>query len=116
MSLKRVLDKLENLGLSHSDALVYIYLAKTGPKKGRDLLKDLGIKKQFLYLSLKKLREKKIVVVNNKTPLIFSAVAFEKVIDLLINIKVEQSKAILETKKELLSRWKSVDWKNNNNS
>jgi len=116
LSLKRVIEKLENLGLSHSDAMVYIYLAKTGPKKGLDLSKDLRLKKQVLYLSLKKLQEKKIVLANNKIPSTFSAVTFEKILDLLINIKAEQSKAILETKEELLSRWKSVDWKNNNHS
>ena len=111
-----MIEKLETLGLSNGDAVLYIYLAKNGPKKARNLSEELGITKQHLYARLKKLQEKKIITTNNKIPAVFYAVAFEKVLDLLVSIKTEQSEAILETKKELLSRWRAVDWKNNNRS
>jgi len=32
------------------------------------------------------------------------------VVELLISIKVEQAKAIKETKKELLDSWRSISW------
>ena len=113
MSLKRVLEKLESLGLSHTDSVLYIYLAKNGPKKGRDLRNILKMSKQNLYLSLKNLRNKQIVIANNESPSEYCAVSFEKVLDLLIEIKIKQSEVILETKKGLLSNWRSIDWKNN---
>lgn len=113
LSLDRVLKSLVSLGISQSDAEVYIYLAKEGPKKVGDLANALELSRQQLYLSLKKLREKQIVKTSDDRPSIFSAIAFEEVIDLLIKIKKEQSASILETKKELLSSWKSADWKNN---
>jgi sugar-specific transcriptional regulator TrmB len=116
LSLKRVIEKLETLGLSNGDAMLYIYLAKDGPKKARDLSDELGITKQQLYARLRKLQEKKIITKNSQMPSIFCAVAFEKVLDLLVSIKAEQSEAILETKKELLSKWRAVDWKNNKRS
>lgn len=61
LSLKRVIEKLETLGLSNGDAMLYIYLAKNGPKKARNLSDELGIAKQQLYTRLKKLQEKKII-------------------------------------------------------
>ena len=113
LSLDRVLKSLVSLGISKSDAEVYIYLAKEGPKKASELANALEISRQKLYLNLKKLIEKQIVTTSDNKPSIFSAIAFEEAIDLLIQIKKEQSAAILETKEELISNWKSVDWKNN---
>jgi sugar-specific transcriptional regulator TrmB len=113
LSLDRVLKSLMSLGISQSDAEVYIYLAKNGPRKVSELSNALRLSRQQLYLNLKTLREKQIVKTSNKKPSIFSAIAFEEVINQLVKIKKEQSAVILETKRELLSSWKSVDWKNN---
>jgi sugar-specific transcriptional regulator TrmB len=113
LSLDRVLKSLVNLGISQSDAEVYIYLAKEGPKKASELANALERSRQQLYHNLKKLKEKQIVTTIDHKPSIFFAIAFEEAIDLLVKIKKEQSAALLETKEELLASWKSVDWKNN---
>jgi sugar-specific transcriptional regulator TrmB len=108
LSLERVLKTLEGFGLSRMDAKVYVYLAKKGPKKGRELANALQVTKQQLYPSLKNLKNKGVVTASLERPALFSAVAFEKVVELLIKIKVEQAKAIKETKEELLSSWRSM--------
>ena len=110
MSKERVLKTLEGLGLSRADAEVYVYLAKKGPRKGRRLANDLQITKQQLYPSLRNLEKKGIVTVSLDRPALFSAVAFEKVLELLITIKMDQAKAIKETKKELLNSWRFISW------
>jgi sugar-specific transcriptional regulator TrmB len=110
VSLERVLKTLEGFGLSRIDAEVYVYLAKKGPKKGRELANALQVTKQQLYPSLKNLKNKGIVTASLERPALFSAVAFEQVLELLIEIKVEQAKAIKETKKELLDSWRSISW------
>jgi sugar-specific transcriptional regulator TrmB len=109
LSLERVLKTLEGFGLSRTDAEVYIYLAKKGSRKGRELANALQITKQQLYPILKNLKNKGIVTVSPERPALFSAVAFEKVLELLITIKMDQAKAIKETKKELLNTWRSID-------
>jgi predicted transcriptional regulator len=43
LSLERVLKTLEGFGLSRTDAEVYVYLAKKGSKKGRELANALQI-------------------------------------------------------------------------
>ena len=113
MSLERVLKTLEGFGLSRMDAEVYVYLAKKGPKKGRDLANALQVTKQQLYPSLKNLKNKGVVTASLERPALFSAVAFEKVVELLIKIKVEQAKAIEETREELLSNWRDITKRDN---
>jgi sugar-specific transcriptional regulator TrmB len=108
LSKERVLKTLEGLGLSRVDAEVYVYLAKKGPRKGRKLANDLQITKQQLYPSLRNLEKKGIVTTSLDRPALFSALAFEKVLELLITIKMDQAKAIKETKKELLKSWLSM--------
>jgi sugar-specific transcriptional regulator TrmB len=113
LSLNRVFKALIELGLSQTDARVYIYLATKGSKSANEICDALKANKQIIYPSLKNLRNNRIITVNSKRPLIFSAVPFEEVLDMLIKKKFEQSEEILETKKELVKSWTSVDWNNN---
>jgi len=110
LTLERVLKTLEDFGLSRADAEVYVYLAKQGPKKGRELANALEVTKQQLYPSLKNLKKKGVVTASLERPALFSAVAFEEVIELLIAIKMEQAKAFEETKKELMDSWRLINW------
>jgi sugar-specific transcriptional regulator TrmB len=110
LSLERVLKTLESFGLSRTDSEVYLYLAKKGPKKGSEVANALQISKQKLYPSLRNLKHKGIVSASFDRHALFSAIAFEKVLELLITIKVDQAKAIRETKKELMDSWRSINW------
>ncbi|MBA4464327.1 MAG: helix-turn-helix domain-containing protein [Nitrosopumilaceae archaeon] len=111
MSLERVLKTLEAFGLSRSDSEVYLYLAKKGPRKGSEVANALKISKQQLYSSLKNLKNKGIVNTSFDRPALFSALAFEEVLELLIRIRVDQAKAIRQTKNELLKSWRSMKWR-----
>jgi len=113
MSLQRIFKTLVSLGLSQTDARVYIYLATKGSKKASQVCDSLKINKQLIYPSLKNLKKKQIITQNKKQVTIFSAVPFEVVLDMLIKIKFEQSEEILENKKKLIASWKSMDWNNN---
>jgi sugar-specific transcriptional regulator TrmB len=113
MSLERIFKALIELGLSQTDARVYIHLATKGSKSANQICDALKANKQIIYPSLKKLRNNRIIAVSSRRPLIFSALPFEEVLDMLIKKKFEQSEEILETKKELVKSWKSVDWNNN---
>jgi len=113
MSLERIFKALIELGLSQTDARVYIYLATKGSKKANQICDDLNVNKQIIYPSLKNLINKGAITVSSKRPAIFSAFSFEEVLDMLIKKKFDQSEEILEKKKELVKSWKSVDWNNN---
>ena len=108
MSLERVRRVIMDLGLSETDAQIYVFLALNGPHKGSELTREMNIYKEQLYRSLKKLEDKTIVKSSGETPILFSAVPFEAVLDLLVEIKKEQAKAFNEAKEELLSDWKRM--------
>jgi len=104
MSLERVIKALIGLGLSRSDAEIYVYLAKKGPDKAVALAVALNYNRKKLYTSLKTLRTKGLVT---KDRTIFSALPFEEALELLIKRKKEQTEVLQEIKKELLTTWKS---------
>jgi sugar-specific transcriptional regulator TrmB len=95
-------------GLKRTDAQVYIYLAKKGPHKGRDLSNALKLPKQQLYPCLKCLQSKGIVNATLERPALFSAVPFEKVLNLLIKAKMEEAQRMQQDKDEALSDWQSM--------
>ena len=105
-----MLKTLEAFGLSRTDSEVYLYLAKKGPIKGREVANALQISKQQLYPILKNLKDKGIINASVDRPALFSALAFEEVLELYITIKVDQAKVIKETKKELMKSWRSMNW------
>lgn len=99
---------LVNLGLSGTDAEVYVFLAVDGPQRGKNIAEALNLYKQQLYRSLKNLRDKGIVCASPERPANFSAVPLEKVVDLFVKAKTEQAKALQESREEFLATWKSL--------
>jgi sugar-specific transcriptional regulator TrmB len=109
LSKEEVLKTLVSFGLTQIDAQVYVFLAKKGAQKGRDIRKTLKITKQQLYPSLKNLQKMGIVSSTLEHPARFSAIPFEKVLDLFIKAKVEETQRLQQSKDEILSKWQVLD-------
>jgi sugar-specific transcriptional regulator TrmB len=116
LSLERILKALLTLGLSQTDAKIYIYLATEGPSKARRIINGLAINGRQVYRSLKRLRNKGITITNDERPSEFSAVPFEAVLDLLMKIKKEQAEALQASKEELISAFRTEEKKSNANN
>ncbi len=101
-----------SLGLSETEARVYIFLAKDGPHKGRDIAEALKLYKEQLYLSLKNLQNKGLVKASLEHPARFSSVPFENVLDSFKEAKLGKAQLIEEKKDELLLRWRTMIKKN----
>lgn len=114
MSLERVLRTLEGFGLSRVESEVYVYLAKAGPSKAEELGTGLRMTKQQLCPVLKGLKEKGIVASRSERPRLFSAIAFEELLNLLMKLGAEKAKAVKETKQELVDSWREITKQNNN--
>jgi sugar-specific transcriptional regulator TrmB len=107
-SQEKVLKTLVDLGLARIDAKVYVFLAKKGPKKARDIDGFLRISKQQLYPSLRSLQSKGLVNATLEHPARFSAVPFEKALDLFAKAKMEEAKIITQSKNKILTDWQSI--------
>jgi len=104
-----VLKALVSLGLSRRAAEVYVYLATKGPQKTADIASTLKLKKQQeLYSALKNLQEKRIVRANLNYSAHYSALPFEKAIDLLLEVKRKDAQSIEQNREEILSEWHSI--------
>ena len=115
LSLERVFKALTSLGLSESDARVYILLALKGPTKTGNIVNDLKMSRQQIHRSLKFLQDKRIVFADRKNQDVFSALLFEKALELLIETEEEKTEILLETKKSILQDWKTSTRKKNAN-
>lgn len=111
--MERIIKTLEGFGLKRMDAEVYIYLAKKGPLSAGEVATALKLSKQKLYRSLKNLQNKGVVTTEPEHPVSFSAIVFEKALDLLIRANIEQVKSVEETREELLSNWRDKTERNN---
>ena len=91
------------MGLSRTDAEVYVHLATKGPETARKISENLSINMRQIYRSLKNLQNKGIVMGNSEFPSEFSALAFEKAVDILLEMKHNQAKSLEESKAVLIS-------------
>ena len=112
MSLERMIRLLEGFGFSRVDAEVYVYLAKKGPQKIKDLRVGLRMAKQQLYPALKRLEKKGVV--KNEYAELFSALEIKEFLKLIVKMKVDQAKGIDHNKEELVAYWRNMVEKNNN--
>jgi HTH-type transcriptional regulator, sugar sensing transcriptional regulator len=64
--------------------------------------------KQQLYPSLKNLQSKGVVSVTLEHPAQFSAIPFEKVLDLYLKAKMEEVRRIQQSKDQILNDWQSI--------
>ena len=109
MSLKRVVKALVDLGLSSRDTEVYVYLAKKGPKSARNIGTTLNLSKRQLSESLRFLYGKGIIHRSFSRSTEYSAVSFEKAVDILLQSKLNEANVLEKERKRLLSRWKALD-------
>ncbi len=97
-----------SLGLTETDAEVYLFLAKSGPQKGRDIAQALGLYKQQLYRSLRSLECKGCVKVAYAHPSRFFAVSIENVINLLVGANLQEAEIMEENRQKILSCWQAM--------
>jgi sugar-specific transcriptional regulator TrmB len=102
-----MLNILDNLGLDRLDSEVYIYLSQKEPRKAKAIAEYLKICKKQIYRSLKHLQLKGMITKSPGTPADFSAVSFEKVLDLFAATNIEAAKRVEKNKEQILSLWKT---------
>jgi sugar-specific transcriptional regulator TrmB len=113
LSEEQVLNTLANLGFDEVDAKVYVFLAKKGTKKASDICKALKLTKQQLYPGLKRLQGKGIVTSTLEHPAMFQVLSFEKVLDLFIKAKIEETHSLQQSKAQILSDWEDLKLEDN---
>jgi HTH-type transcriptional regulator, sugar sensing transcriptional regulator len=104
----KLLKALMGLGLSQLGAETYLFLLKLGPIRASEATKALRISKQRLYPIIRSLQSKGIVSATLEHPARFSAIPFEKVLDLFVTAKMEEAQRIQQNKTDLLSDWQSI--------
>jgi sugar-specific transcriptional regulator TrmB len=112
LSQERVIDTLMSFGLTRIDSQIYILLAKKGPQKAIEFGKALKTSKPQLYRSLKNLESRGVVSSSLEHPAKFSALPFEKALDLLAKAKMkkalEEAQHIQENKQDILDNWQKI--------
>ncbi len=100
-----MIKSLTNLGLSQTDANVYIYLATRGPQRAKNIRDALKLEQQILNKSLENLQGKGVVNFTLKQSATFFALPFDKALDLLVKAHLKKTELIEQKKNDILSKW-----------
>ena len=116
MSLKLAMEALKSIGLTETEAKVYVYLAKEGPLEEKELANTLKLTNNQLTISLEMLLAKGMVNAIPESSTKYFAIAFEKVLDQFMETTKKQAKDLQASKEEILSTWRSMVGKYSANS
>ena len=88
--LKTLIDSNVNM----KDARLYVHLAVSGPCSVQELATELKTDRRQVYRTVKKLRERQFIIPCSADCSRFNAVSFDKVLDLLMQSRLEEAKRI----------------------
>jgi sugar-specific transcriptional regulator TrmB len=88
--LKTLIDSSVNM----KDAQLYVYLAVNGPCNVQEIATALKTDRRQVYRTVKKLRERQFISPCSADCSRFNAVSFDKVLDLLMQSRLDEAKRI----------------------
>jgi|WetSurMetagenome_2_1015567.scaffolds.fasta_scaffold99731_2 predicted transcriptional regulator len=103
-----VISALVSLGLSETDARVYMHLATKGPQEVGLIAEALRMQEDLLRKSLENLKDKGIVTYTSKQSTLFSALSFNNVLDLLLKEHKKETREMNRSKDYMLSKWEAM--------
>ena len=107
-SLKIIEDTFLKFGLSRNEIRVYIYLARSGMRKAREISDALSLHRTETYRILRDLEKRGLVSSVLEKPLKFIAIPFEEALDTLIKAKKIRIQLLERKKKDLIEIWFSI--------
>ena len=108
MSHHRVIGALVSLGLSETDARIYMHLAAKGPQEAGLIAEALKMPEDLLRKALENLKDKGIVAYASKQSTLFSAISFNKALDLLLKEHEKETREMARSKDDTLSKWEAM--------
>ena len=109
MAEATIKNMLKEFGLTDTESEVYLFLSKYGASKGTQIAKQTKKDKAQIYHALKSLVAKGLAESTLESPVRFTPVAFENVVESAIKAKQEEAAKIQNTKQELLDYWKTLN-------
>ena len=109
MSEKTILKVLGDFRLTKRESQVYMFLAEGDAQKAMDISRSLKMHKAQVYRILKKLERRDMVESTFESPMRFTAVPFEKFLDLFIMAKRLEASSLENEKGDLVTDWRSID-------
>lgn len=99
---------LARMGLTHNEARIYVFLAKTGAKKASEIAKLLNLPRTETYNLLGSLQKKGLVSCTIHHPIGFVAVPFGNALNALVGVEKDILLSFERQSKELLDLWSSI--------
>jgi sugar-specific transcriptional regulator TrmB len=99
---------LKNFGLTATESELYIFLAKRGVLKSREIAGQMKKDRAQTLRLLKNLQGKGLVEATLEVPTRYAPVPFEQIIDLSIKLRKDEAALLEGTKNQLLDYWNKI--------
>lgn len=109
MGTEVILKVLSDCGLTETESKVYLFLATSGLQKVRDISTNLKMHKAQVYRILKDLEARGMVEKTFESPMRFTALPFEELLNLCIETKRNEANALANDKNRLTTLWKAFE-------
>jgi sugar-specific transcriptional regulator TrmB len=108
MSDETIKQVLKNFGLTDTEAIIYLFLAKHEALTGTEIAGQIKKDKAQVFRTLKSLQTKGLAESTIEVPVRYTPVSIERVLESTIKAKKDEAAQIERTKQELLNYWKNI--------
>jgi len=107
-SIEAICRSLAKFGLGKTESIVYLYLARSGVHKAREVSKDLSIQRTETYKILRKLEEKGLIYRILDKPTKFAALKIDTSLENLMRANKRKIAQLEEEKHAVVRKWSSL--------
>ncbi len=107
MTQEWMVKALINLGFRKRDAKIYVFLALNGAQRAATTAKALRIYERKVCHILEELQNRKVISGSQDLPKQFSALPFDRLLDLIIEGSLQEARKMEQDKDDLLALWNS---------
>jgi sugar-specific transcriptional regulator TrmB len=107
LSKEQIITALTRLGLSRTDAEIYLYLSIKGHQSAKDIADGLDMAKQKIYRSVRRLMDKGTISLIHEHTTSFSAIPFEEILKAHQKKKLDVAYNLKKNKAKILCIWAS---------
>lgn len=106
--IEKIKSELTKFNLSPTQIRIFIFLGKYGSKTASEIFNKLRIPRTETYHILNQLQNRGIVTSELSSPVVYSAIPFDKALFMLINAEKERVTALAKKEEDLTTLWETI--------
>ena len=113
---EKIILALTRFGVSRVDVEIYLFLSKKGRQTAKDVAEGLNLPESTVYYSLRRLRDKGLIIIMHERIKRFKACSLESIMKTQVQNRLDQARNLRKDSTWISSMWSKIIGENSGKS